>query len=271
MNYKNTILITGAAGGFGKALVDMAVALPDIDKVIATDISSNIGELYNYLPDVMGLVMDATSEDSIKDVRAILHKENLRVKYIINNAGVFMFHPVSEMTEELLTRIMKINSFAPVLTVSVFLDDLIKSKGMVVQISSCGVKFPTMFQSYPASKIAMEALSVSMRQELELVGVKMIFIRSGAINTGLISEMKKLPVPAEESSYESFYKRYLNNVQKSVGKVIEPEEVAKVVGRAFTDSKPKNIYTLNRNTTIRILSLFPQKIQDMLLKQMVKK
>ncbi len=269
MNYKNTILITGAAGGLGKALVNMAVALPDIDKVIATDISSSIGELYSNLPDVMGLVMDATSEDSIKDVRAILHKENLRVKYIINNAGIFMFHPVSEMTEELLTRVMKINSFAPVLTVSVFLDDLIKSKGRVVQISSCVVKFPTMFQMYPASKIAMEALSISMRQELELVGVKMIFIRSGAINTGLISEMKKLPVPVEESSYKSFYKKYLSNAQKSVGKVIEPEEAAKVVRRAFTDSKPKNIYTMNRNTTIRILSILPQKIQDMLLKQMV--
>ncbi len=182
-----------------------------------------------------------------------------------------MFHPVSEMTEKLLDRIMKVNTYAPILTVSVFLDDLVKTKGRVVQISTCGVKFPTMFQSYLASKIAMEALSISMRQELELVGVKMIFIRSGAINTRLLTEIKSLTVPAERSIYEKFYKTYLNRVQKSVGKVIEPIDAAKVVKRAFTTSKPNYIYTLNRNTTIRILSVLPQKIQDLLVKQMVKK
>lgn len=271
MSFQNAILITGAAGDLGKALVGIAVGLPDVDRVIATDIRSEIGKLYENLPKVITFEMDATSESSIKSVHAKLLTKNIRVKYIINNAGVFMFHPVSEMTEELLDRILKVNTYAPILTVSVFLDDLVKTRGKVVQISSCGVKFITMFQTYPASKIAMEALSISMRQELELVGVKLIFIRSGAINTELLTEMKNLPVTAEKSIYKTFYKRYLNRAQNRVGNIIEPEDAAKVVKSAITATNPKYIYTINRNTTIRILSAFPQKIQDFLVKKMVNK
>ncbi len=268
---ETAILITGASGGLGKAMVQMSLSLPDIDRIIATDINKNITEAFNdYGERVIPFVMDATSDESIAKVHSELRKRRINVKYIINNAGIFMFHPVSEMTQELLDKSLKVNAFAPILTVSNFLGDLSETKGRVVQISSCAVKFPTMFQSYPASKIAMEALSVSMRQELSLIGVKMIFVRSGAINTGLIKEMQTLAVAAEKSRYYKFYRKFLERTSKDVGKIREPENVAALVLKALTAKKPKNIYTINSNRTIRIFSLFPQKIQDHLIRQMVK-
>ena len=268
---ETAILITGASGGLGMSMVQMSLSLPDIDRIIATDIDKNIAEAFNdYGERVIPFVMDATSDKSIEKVHSELRKRRIIVKYIINNAGIFMFHPVSELTQDMLEQIMKVNAFAPVLTVSNFLSDLSETKGRVVQISSCAVKFPTMFQAYPASKIAMEALSISMRQELSLTGVKMIFIRSGAINTGLINEMQTLPVAAEKSKYHMFYKKFLERTSKDVGKITEPENVAGIVYKALTEKKPKNIYTINSNRTIRIFSLFPQKVQDYLLRKMIK-
>jgi len=156
------ILITGAAGGLGRALVRMALTLPGIDRVVATDIREEVTTLFSAEKRVTGLVMDAASEASVVGVRECLRRESVVVRFLINNAGIFMFHPVSEITETLLDRIMRVNAYAPVLTVSVFLDDLIAAGGRVVQISTCGVRFPTLFQSYPASKIAMEALVLAV-------------------------------------------------------------------------------------------------------------
>jgi len=266
---KTALLITGAAGGVGQALVQMALTLPGVDVVVATDIREEVTALF---PDerVLSFVMDAAGEVSLLSVRARLHGEGVQVKYLINNAGIFIFHPVSEMTGTLLDRIVRVNTLAPVLTVSVFLDDLLATGGRVVQISTCGVRFPTLFQAYPATKIAMEAFSTSMRQELGLVGVELSLVRAGAIDTALMREMKQLPVPAEESRYAVYYKKFLDRVEKDVGRIIAPEKMAAVVRRALTDRKPRRLYVVNRNRTIRLLSRLPQALLDKMVRKMVK-
>ncbi|NPA37325.1 MAG: SDR family NAD(P)-dependent oxidoreductase [Chlorobi bacterium] len=267
---KNAVLITGAAGDLGKAIVKMAFSLPDVDKIIATDIKESVKKIYSGDERVLPFVMNAASENSLKKVRDELEELNVRVKYIVNNAGIFFFHPVSELNEELLDKVMKVNIYAPVLTVSVFLKHLKETRGRVVQISSCAVKYPTFFQAYPASKMSMEAFSVSLRQELNIFGVKLVIIRSGAIKTALIDEMKKLPVPVDKSLYKEEYSRFLNQVDKNLGNVISPEKAAEAVKKAILAEKPKYIYTINRNKTISIMSLFPQKIKDMLTKLSIK-
>ncbi len=264
------VLITGAAGGVGQALVQMALTLPGIERVVATDIR---GEVITLFSDerVITLVMDAASEASLRQVRKKLQDAGVEVRYLINNAGIFFFHPVSEMKEALLDRIVRVNTYAPVLTVHVFLDDLIATGGRVVQISTCGVRFPTLFQAYPATKIAMEAFSTSMRQELGLVGVSLSMVRAGAIDTPLMQEMKKLPVPAGESRYRTYYRRFLERVQQDVGRVIEPAKMAEVVRRALTARRPRRVYVINRNRTIRLLSRLPQSLLDRMVMKMVEK
>ena len=268
---KYAILITGAAGGLGQALVEMALTLPQTDRVVATDIDRQVLTLYGGREGVTPLLMDVTSEASIRQVRQQLQEENTVVRYLVNNAGVFFFHPVSEMTEELLDRIMRVNAYGPVLTVSVFLDDLLATRGRVVQISSCGVHLPTLFQAYPASKIAMEALSTSMRQELGLQGVALSFVRAGAIDTPLIGEMQRLPVPAEKSRYAKYYQKFLERVQQDVGRTITPSAMAAVVRRALTDRRPRRLYVTNRNRTIRLLSRLPRTWLDKMVRKMVEK
>ncbi len=267
---KNAILITGAAQGLGKALVEMSKTLPNLDYIIATDINDEITKIYSSDSTIIGLKMDVSSEESIKKVKRQLDDLGITVRYIVNNAGIFMFQPVSEMTEKMLDKILKINTYGPVLTISVFLEHLIKTRGRVIQISSHGVRFPTLFQPYPVSKITLEAFSTSMRQELGLFGIDLVLIRSGAIKTDLIKEMNSLEVPAEKSKYKKYLKKFIERAQKDVGKMIEPAKVAMLVKKTLMEPRPKNIYQINRNKTIMMMSSMPQRWIDYLIQKMVK-
>ncbi len=267
---EHAVLITGAAGGLGRALVAMALTLPGQPKVVAVDVREEVVGLFSGQGRVLPLVADATSEEALLAARDELHRRRWQVRYLINNAGVYFFHPVTEMTADLLERMMGVNTRAAVLTVSVFLDDLIARRGRVVQVSTCGVRLPTLFQAYPATKIAMEAFSISMRQELALVGVTLSLVRAGAIDTPLVQEMTRLPVPPEESRYAGYYRRFLEQATRRVGRMIPPERMAAVIRRALTDRRPRRLYTVNRNPTIRWLSLLPQTWLDKLMQRMVR-
>lgn len=268
---KAAILITGACGGLGTAIVKMSLELSAIDYIIATDIRNEIEDLYYKDPKVIGLKMDVGSEESIKNVHTKLQEMGITVKYLINCAGVAIFHPVSEATEKLLDKTLKVNTYGPILTVSVFLNDLARNKGRVIQISSVSVKLPTLFQPYPNSKMALEAFSTSMRQELNLLGIDLVLIRPGAINTDLTSGMKSITNPVENSKFDMYFKTFIKMANADVGKMVEPAQVAQLVKKVIEVKKPKQIYSINKNAKITLLTIFPQKWRDLLIGNAVKK
>jgi len=268
---KAAILITGAYGGLGTAIVKMSLELSAIDYIIATDIRNEIEDLYYKDPKVIGLKMDVGSEESIKNVHTKLQKMAITIKYLINCAGIAIFHPVSESTEELLDKTLKVNTYGPVLTVSVFLNDLVRNKGRVIQISSVSVKLPTLFQPYPNSKIALEAFSTSIRQELNLLGVDLVLIRPGAINTNLTSGMKSITNPVENSKFDMYFKTFIKMANADVGKMVEPVQIAQLVKKVIEVEKPKQIYSINKNAKITLLTIIPQKWRDLLIGNAVKK
>ncbi|MEZ5083922.1 MAG: SDR family NAD(P)-dependent oxidoreductase [Bacteroidales bacterium] len=254
---KKAILVTGANGGLGSALVEISHELPGIDFIIATDIQEEIQIKYKDNPKVIGLVMDVRSENSIKKVRDYLHEMRFTIKYLVNCAGIARFFPISESSEKLLDNTIKVNTYGPILTVSIFLDDLIKTQGRVIQISSVSVKLPTLFQPYPNSKIALEAFSSSMKQELALHGVKLVLIRPGAINTNLVEEMKTITNPITDSKFDNKFKKFTKIAQSDIGKMVEPAEVANLVKKVLLIKNPRRIYSINKNAKISILNLFP--------------
>ena len=268
---KMAILITGAMGGLGQSLMKMSKSLPNIQYIIATDIFEDVAEKYKDSQKVLGFKMDVRFEQSIIAVRDKLKNENISIKYLINCAGISLFHPVSESTEELLDKTLKVNTYGPILTVSIFLDDLIKNKGRVIQISSVSVKLPTLFQPYPNSKITLEAFSTSMRQELALMGVDLILIRPGAINTNITSDMKSIVNPIEHSKYASYFDTFTKMAFSGIGKMVEPTQVAELVKKALTAKKPKKVYSINSNAKITLFTLFPQKWRDSLIIGALKK
>lgn len=265
MNQKKetAILITGANGGLGRACIKMAEKL-DIDRIIATDLTlPKFNNCDNYQ-------LDVSSEEDIKLLKAKLEKDNISVKYLINNAGIFNYFPISEATEELLDSIVKVNTYGPLFMISQFKSHLMENKGKVIQISSVSVKLPIFFMPYPNTKIALEAFSTSARQELKIVGVDLIIIRPGAMRTNLLEYMKDIQNPIQHSSYQKEFSKFTSLAKKEVGKIVEPEKVAQLIYKAIQSKNPKRIYSINKNRMIGLVLLFPLWLRDRLILRQVR-
>lgn len=267
---KKGILITGAMGGLGKALVEAALELGDVDQVVAVDRNKDILEHYKGYDRIVGLEMDVGSQKSIRAVCEQLHYLGISIKYLINNAGIARFFPVSEADEKQLDEIIRVNTYGPVLTVSAFLNDLVENRGRIVQISSDSVRMSGLFQPYASTKVAMESFSIAMRQELSLQGIQLVLLRPGAIKTNLLNEIRQAET-GENSIYREVFKQFSKIAQKEVGNIAEPGDVAKVVMKAIKAKKPKLVYSINKNSKISFLVKFPHRWIDYLVKKTILK
>ena len=265
----HTIIISGSAGGLGQAIVRaMLEAFPD-KLIVATDVSPDVFSLFKGHQGIMPLQMDVSNEQSIHAVRKQLEEKGFRVWALVNNAGISDFYAVSEKEKEVLERIFAINTFGPVNMVRTFLPHLIETRGRVVQISSESVRFPGPFQPYSSAKIAMEALSVAMRNELALNQIKLSIIRPGAINTPLLDDLRNMKDSIGESVYRKYLLAFAEKAPKQMGKVCEPERVAAVVVKALSQQKPRFYYKVNNNWKLRLAQLLPHRWKDYFMRKML--
>lgn len=140
MNFKNKIvLITGAAGGIGRALTTRF--LNEGAKVCAVDISEEVlqrlSDDFRSPEELFTTVGDISSEESCE----LLHK-NLKEKWgavdvVINNAGWFPFTDFEDITYAEWQKVIKINLDGNFLMTKSLLPLLKESKeGRIINISS---------------------------------------------------------------------------------------------------------------------------------------
>jgi len=265
---RKAIIITGAAGGLGQAIVNKCIAaFPDFT-IIATDIDKSIFSLFN--DPVLAMQMDITEEASITAVRQEIEDKDLQIWGLVNNAGVSDFFPVTEKSKNTLESMYAINTFGPVNMVRAFLTHLITTKGRVVNISSESIRLPTAFHPYADTKIALEALSVSMRNELALYGARLVVVRPGAINTPFLDDLHGLKSRIGDSIYSRYLHNFATEAPKQLRRVSEPEEVAAVIIKALQKRKPKRYYLVNNNPLLQIGQRLPHGIRDRLMQKMLR-
>jgi len=264
------IIITGAAGGLGKAIVKKClITFPDMI-IVATDIAPDIESFFEE-DRVHGVQVDVTDEGSILAMRKAIEDKGMIVWGIVNNAGISDFFPISEKGKDALEKIFAINTFGPVNIVRSFLSHLIETKGRVVNISSESVRLPAAFHPYANSKIAMEALSVSMRNELALYGVKLSMVRPGAINTPFLDDLNDLKARVGDGVYKDYLLNFATRAPKEIHRIVEAEKVAAVVIKALSKNNPKRYYRINNNPKLRLAQLLPHRLRDYFMKKMLTK
>lgn len=167
-----SIIITGAAGGFGKLISEKAAALGglltcvDID---AKSLKASVDSLNSGGADAIAMAADVTQIDQMKVVAQKAVQTYGKIDVMINNAGVMPLGLFSdhEIGAEKWHRCVDIN-FKGVLNgiISVYDQMMAQGEGHVINLSSIYGNFPVLGAAvYGATKSAVNFLSESLRVE----------------------------------------------------------------------------------------------------------
>ena len=179
------VLITGASGGLGYALVKLLDERGA--KLVVTSRSEKaLTQLIAELPDnadAVGITADLAKPGEAAGLAHEAVSARGRIDVLINNAGAGYFALMEEATEENIRHLFEVNTLAPLMLIKTLLPELQKRAGArVINILSCAgrVPIPTM-GVYGGSKSALAAMTNTMRLELEHKGIDIINIYPGTV------------------------------------------------------------------------------------------
>ena len=183
-------VITGSSGGIGSALVD--AFLSDNYSVIGID-STNSGRNSEGFVEINTDLCEFTKNENYRE--QILNRiknhlpERLDDFVLINNAAVQILNPVSELNLSDWDKTLTVNTMAPFFLVQGFLEQLTKTHGHVINISSIHSRLTKAnFSCYATSKAALEALTRSLALELSVNGISVNAIAPAAIATQMLKD-----------------------------------------------------------------------------------
>jgi NAD(P)-dependent dehydrogenase (short-subunit alcohol dehydrogenase family) len=182
-------LVTGASSGFGRAIVEAAVA--DADLVVATARSTTgIQELAAAHPDQVDAVrLDVTDQTEITAVVEEVLSRHGRIDVLVNNAGRTHVGAVEETTDQELRSLFEVHFFGPAALIRAVLPSMRERRGgAIVQLSSMGGQLSFAgFSAYSATKFALEGLSEALADEVRSFGIQVLIVEPGAFRTGLFN------------------------------------------------------------------------------------
>ena len=177
------VLVTGASGGIGRAVVLDLIAHGHT--VVATARRTEaIADLAAAGAHVVAL--DVTDEASMVAAVAAVEAEHGPIGTLVNNAGYGEYGPIEEVDLTAVRRQFETNVFGLARLVQLVLPGMRRAgRGRVVNIGSMGgrITFPA-GGYYHATKYAVEAISDALRVEVAPFGVDVILIEPGMIRTG---------------------------------------------------------------------------------------
>ncbi|HWB32488.1 MAG TPA: glucose 1-dehydrogenase [Acidobacteriaceae bacterium] len=166
-----------------------------------------------------------------------------KVDVLVNNAGVYAFAPLDQITEELFHQQFNLNVLGLLLTTKEAAKYFNGDGGSVINISSAVTTlYPPGSATYTATKAAVDAITVILSKELGPKGV-----RVNAINPGMIETEGVHAAGFAESDF-----RKAIEAQTPLGRIGQVDDISPTaVYLASADSKYMTGQTLNVSGGIR--------------------
>ncbi|MEL7569730.1 MAG: 3-oxoacyl-ACP reductase FabG [Eubacteriaceae bacterium] len=187
----NTVLITGASRGIGKAIAEL-FAENNYNVVInyrSSDAKAN--ELYNKLSinnrSVMLIKADVSNREQVDEMYAEIKQAYGGVDVLINNAGIAEQKLFTDVSEEDWDNMFDINVKGMFNCTQAVLNDMISNKyGKIINISSIwGLVGASCEVAYASSKAAVIGFTKSLAKELGPSNICVNCIAPGIIDTDM--------------------------------------------------------------------------------------
>ena len=189
-------LITGASHGIGFAIAEALAkagatvcfncsSQRSLEKGMATYQAAGI--------DAHGYVCDVTDETAVNEMVTRIAQEVGTVDILVNNAGISERTPFTQYTEEVYDKVMDLNVKGVFTAARVAAEYMEKQGGGVILTTSPMVSIygqPAGF-AYPASKFAVNGLTVSLARELGPKGIRVNAVAPGITETDMMKAVPK--------------------------------------------------------------------------------
>jgi 3-oxoacyl-[acyl-carrier protein] reductase len=181
-------IVTGASKGIGAGIakklaslgaavtVNYASSKEDADKVVA-EITAGGGR-------AIAVKGNVASAGDVKDIFAETKKAFGKLDIVVNNAGIFKFEPLEQVTETEFHAEFNINVLGPILTAQESLNYFSKEGGSIINISSVSSTSPSANSSvYSSTKGAIDTLTKALAVELAPRNIRVNAVAPGPVET----------------------------------------------------------------------------------------
>lgn len=250
-----TAVITGAAGGIGRAIAASLaqrgcnLALADIDEVglagTAELVNGNGIKASRHRLDVADRTAVAAFPDVVAD-------EHGGVDVLVNNAGVAVGGTFEQVADEDFEWLFEINFWGVVRMTRAFLPLLRASEdARVVNLSSVyGLIAPPEQVAYAASKFAVRGFSEALRHELENSNIGVSVVHPGGVATS-IAEKARIPAGVSEEEIARRHAKYRKMLR------LPPEIAGETIVRGIERRQARILIGSDAKTISLIARLLP--------------
>ncbi|MBP2858795.1 SDR family NAD(P)-dependent oxidoreductase [Dickeya oryzae] len=238
MNNTETIVITGASSGFGKA-ISHRFLIEGYNVVAIARRADNLNELSKTFPGrVLPVIADITDKKSVEEALKGIPKEFGYICGLVNNAGLSLgFGPAQDNDFSDWEAMINTNIIGLLHITKILIEKFIsQNRGHIINIGSVAANYPYMGSNvYGASKSFVHNFSLNLKTDLEGTNIRVSCIAPGLSKTEFALVRFKGDVKKADALYEN--KTYLTS-----------ENIAEMV--FWTYSLPSNI-------NVNILEVMP--------------
>lgn len=253
-------IITGGSSGIGRSLV-LKYASEGYAVAFTGRNASRMNEVVEKLDGkpCLALELDASNEDDNKKMVEETINKFGRLDVLVCNAGVSMRALFEDIDLKVFRQLMDINFYGAIYATKFALPHLLKSKGMIVAISSInGLRSTPARSAYTSSKFAVQGFFESLRTEVMTRGVHVLVVCPGFTS----SNIRNAALTADGKSQ--------GESPRNEKEMMSPEEVAERTFQAAKKNKRDLILTKRGRAAVFLNKIIPGKLDWMIYNVMKK-
>ena len=212
------VLITGATGGIGSALIDIFYGNKYNLFVTGTNKEKLKSIAKNYSKNLEVCACDLSNDNEVNNLIKEAEQYYGSIDILINNAGITKDNLILRINNEDWKKVIEVNLNANFLITKLSIKGMVKKRwGRVINISSDAAKIGNPGQTnYVASKSAIEGFSRSLANEVASRNITVNCISPGFIKTNILDSI-------DQANLEAMSKNI------PCGRIGDPKDVANAV------------------------------------------